>query len=201
MTWIDLSCYNSCNPSLGSPLDLGDPRQHAWKWPISPKMFIFKHVGNGQNVTQELISLHQTIKGDPNDGLDELEPDRSYLNHFPTWCAKCIHSYLFPCRFFLIKWANHISVDRTDINWDKNLKLFLGGGALTSRHNIYFIMSPTFEILVIEEHPTLHGRLQRQLGKPGLASFSHSRTRISLPILGCGASIRCELSPPPTVWV
>ena len=83
---------------------------------------------NGKNASLELISLHQTIKGDPNDGLDELEPDRSYLNHFPTWCAKCIHSYLFPCRFFLIKWANHISVDRTDINWDKNLKLFFGGG-------------------------------------------------------------------------
>ena len=29
-------------------------------------------------------SVHQTIKWDPKDGLDELEPNRSYLNHFPT---------------------------------------------------------------------------------------------------------------------
>ena len=47
-------------------------------------MTIFKHVGNGQNVPLELISVHQTITGDPNNGLDELEPNRSYLNHFPT---------------------------------------------------------------------------------------------------------------------
>ena len=28
------------------------------------------------------ISVHQTIKGDPNNGLDELEPTQSYLNHY-----------------------------------------------------------------------------------------------------------------------
>ena len=28
-----------------------------------------KHVGNGQNLAQELISVHQTIKGDPSQGL------------------------------------------------------------------------------------------------------------------------------------
>ena len=27
--------------------------------------------------------MHQTIMGDPNNGLDELEPNRSYLNDFP----------------------------------------------------------------------------------------------------------------------
>ena len=42
-------------------------------------MVIFKHVGNGQNVSLELISVHQTIMGDPNNGLDELEPNQSYL--------------------------------------------------------------------------------------------------------------------------
>ena len=51
---------------------------------ISPKMTIFKHVGNGQNVSLELVSVYQTIMGDPNNGLDELEQNRSYLNHFPT---------------------------------------------------------------------------------------------------------------------
>ena len=42
-------------------LDFG-PYRHAPKWPISPKMAIFKHVGNNQNVSQELISVHQSIK-------------------------------------------------------------------------------------------------------------------------------------------
>ena len=36
------------------------------------KIVIFKHVGNGQNVSLELISVHQTIMGDPNNGLDEF---------------------------------------------------------------------------------------------------------------------------------
>ena len=46
------------------------------------------HVGN---VRLELISVHQTIKGDPNNGLDELEPIRSYLIHFPTLYSKLLH--------------------------------------------------------------------------------------------------------------
>ena len=32
------------------------------------------HFGNEQNLTLELISVHQTTKRDPNNGLDELEP-------------------------------------------------------------------------------------------------------------------------------
>ena len=48
------------------------------------KLTIFKHFGNDQNVSLELISVHQTIKGDPKDGLDKLKPNRSYLNHVPT---------------------------------------------------------------------------------------------------------------------
>ena len=39
------------------------------------KLVILGQVGNGQNLTLELISVHQTIKGDPNNGLDELEPN------------------------------------------------------------------------------------------------------------------------------
>ena len=68
-------------------LDVGHFR-NAPKWPISPKVTIFKHFRNGQNVSLELISVHQTIKGDPNDGLDKLKPNRSYLNHIPTWYSK-----------------------------------------------------------------------------------------------------------------
>ena len=60
----------------------------APKWPISPKVTIFKHFGNGQNVSLELISVDQTIKGDPNGGLDKLKPNRSYSNHILTWYSK-----------------------------------------------------------------------------------------------------------------
>ena len=74
---------------------------NAPKWPISPKMAIFKHVGNGQNVSLELISVDQTIMGDPNNGLDELEPNQSYLNHFPTWYEQYGHFYLFLVIFAL----------------------------------------------------------------------------------------------------
>ena len=31
----------------------------APKWPFSPKITISKHIGNGQNVSVELISVHQ----------------------------------------------------------------------------------------------------------------------------------------------
>ena len=67
-----------------------------------PKITIFKHIGNCQNVSVELISVHETIMGDPNNGLDELEPNRSYLNHFPTWYAQYSHLCLFSCSFCLI---------------------------------------------------------------------------------------------------
>ena len=70
-------------------------------------MVIFKHVG--QNVSLELVSVYQTIIGDPNNGLDELEPNRSYLNHFPTWYAQYSHFYLFSCHFRLIKWDNRLA--------------------------------------------------------------------------------------------
>ena len=49
------------------------------------KLVIWGQFGNDQNVSLELISVHQTIKGDPNDGLDKLKPNRSYVNHIPTW--------------------------------------------------------------------------------------------------------------------
>ena len=55
------------------------------------KLVILGHFGNDQNVSLELISVHQTIKGDPNDGLDKLKPNRSYLNHILTWYSKLSH--------------------------------------------------------------------------------------------------------------
>ena len=33
------------------------------------------HFGNDQNGSVELISMRQSIKGDPKDGQDELEPN------------------------------------------------------------------------------------------------------------------------------
>ena len=51
---------------------------------ISPKMVIFKHVAKGRQ------GLPRS-KGDPRVGWDELEPNRSYLSHFPTWYSKLGH--------------------------------------------------------------------------------------------------------------
>ena len=48
------------------------------------RLAILGHFGNDQNGSLELISMHQTIKGDPNDGLYELKPTQSFLNHIPT---------------------------------------------------------------------------------------------------------------------
>ena len=64
---------------------------HAWKWPISPKITIFRHVGNDQIWPPVPSSMHQTIQGDPRDGWDELKPDPSYLSHFPPWYSKSGH--------------------------------------------------------------------------------------------------------------
>ena len=47
-------------------------------WPFWRKLAIFKHVGNGQNLRIELMSVHQTIQGGPSNVLDESEPYRSY---------------------------------------------------------------------------------------------------------------------------
>ena len=62
--------------------------RNAWKWSLLGKLVILGQFGNDQNVSLELISVHQTIKGDPNDGLDKLKPNRSYLNHIPIWYSK-----------------------------------------------------------------------------------------------------------------
>ena len=53
--------------------------------------------------TDLCASNHQGpwFKGDPNNGLDELEPNRSYFNHIPSWYAQYSHFYLFSCRFCL----------------------------------------------------------------------------------------------------
>ena len=66
------------------------------------KLVILGHVGKGPNLTLELISVHPTIQGGPNNGLEELEPNRSHLNHFPTGYAQYSNFCLFSCRFCLI---------------------------------------------------------------------------------------------------
>ena len=60
-------------------------------WPFWRKLAIFKHVGNGQNLRIELMSVHQTIQGGPSNVLDKSEPNRSYQSHFPTWYSKLGH--------------------------------------------------------------------------------------------------------------
>ena len=43
------------------------------------------------------LNWFQCIKGDPNNGRDELEPNRSYLNHISTWYAKLSNFYMYFC--------------------------------------------------------------------------------------------------------
>ena len=44
-------------------------------------MAIIKHVVNVQNLTLELISVHQTINDDPNDGVNGLERNHKHFGH------------------------------------------------------------------------------------------------------------------------
>ena len=48
------------------------------------KMPIIRHVTNGRQGSPR-------FKGDPRVGWDELEPNRSYLSHFPTWYSRSDH--------------------------------------------------------------------------------------------------------------
>ena len=97
--WLkyDRSGYNSSHPSLGSPWDLGNPWRplatlgdHAWKWSFWPFSGIFRHVAISPMVAKGRQGFPRS-KGDPRDGWDELEPNRSYLSHFPTWYSKSGH--------------------------------------------------------------------------------------------------------------
>ena len=97
----DRSGYNSSHPSLGSPWDLGNP----W-WPLATlgdpwrlclkmakmtKMTIFRHGRQGSPRVANGRQGFPRSKGDPRDGWDELEPNRSYLSHFTTWYSKSGH--------------------------------------------------------------------------------------------------------------
>ena len=57
-------------------------------------MVIFKHVAKGRQGSPRVANGRQGFpgsQGDPRDGWDELEPNRSYLSHFPTWYSKSGH--------------------------------------------------------------------------------------------------------------
>ena len=64
-------------------LPLGRVTIYSFPYQGLMELIIFKHVWNGPNLALELISVHQT-----HNGLDELQPNRSYLNHIPTWYAQ-----------------------------------------------------------------------------------------------------------------
>ena len=70
---------DSEDPVLPKGLDWCKSGSPKWIHTVA-LMTIFKHFGNGKNLTLELISVHQTIMGDPNNGQNELESNRSYLN-------------------------------------------------------------------------------------------------------------------------
>ena len=83
------------------------------------------HFGNDQNLTLELISVHQTIMGDPNNGLDELESNRSYSNIVDN------------C--FLVS----VMVTKTEV-WQKTFYLCINSGASTT---VGFTVGPLLVIL------------------------------------------------------
>ena len=76
---------------LNQPLNLGDP----WR----PLATMPENGQNGQNDHFQAWSPRVAegrqgfprSQGDPRDGWDELEPNRSYLSHFPTWYSKSGH--------------------------------------------------------------------------------------------------------------
>ena len=70
---------DSEDPVLPKGLDWCKSGSPKWIHTVA-LMTIFKHFGNGKNLTLELISVHQTIMGDPNNGQNEFESNRSYLN-------------------------------------------------------------------------------------------------------------------------
>ena len=76
----------------------------------------------------EVSSMHQTIKGDPRDGWDELKPDRSYLSHFPPWYSK---SKSAPLKFPLkttrsVKNYKHLKNDSNHENpWILNIYQYM----------------------------------------------------------------------------
>ena len=113
------------------------PFLSTWKWALSPKMAIFRHVANGRQGSPR-------FKGDPRDGWDELKPDWSYLSHFPPWYSKlghfpieipiknkkCLHNWGY--RSIILKiifWAPYTikhAVFRGSTDFWKKKKSFLG---------------------------------------------------------------------------
>ena len=104
--WLkyDWSGFNSSHPSLGSPLNLGDPWRplatigDSWR-PLAtigdmPENGHFGHFQAFSGMSPMVAKGRQgspRFKGDPRVGWDELEPNRSYLSHFPTWYSKSGH--------------------------------------------------------------------------------------------------------------
>ena len=66
------------------------------------------------------------VKGDPRVGWDELEPNRSYLSHFPTWYSKYSKSGHFPIEIPIKneKWTKKLLTPLNHSDFQK-LKCFL----------------------------------------------------------------------------
>ena len=84
--WLkyDRSGFNLSHPSLGPPLNLGDPWRPLATCLKMVILTIFRHF-------QACRQGSPRFKGDPRDGWDELKPDWSYLSHFPPWYSKSGH--------------------------------------------------------------------------------------------------------------
>ena len=82
--WLkyDRSGYNSSHPSLGSPLDLGNPWRplatlggpwrHAWKWPISPKENVAQLKKKVYCGTPYCVLLHTVILSPHTQSTDQI---------------------------------------------------------------------------------------------------------------------------------
>ena len=92
--WKNWRLQKGKSPSCLPLETLGDHR-HPWR----PLATMAENGQNGQNDHFQAWSPRVAngrqgfprSKGDPRDGWDELEPNRSYLSHFTTWYSKSGH--------------------------------------------------------------------------------------------------------------
>ena len=109
-------------------------------WSFWRILVFLGYLGNDQNLTLELISVHQTIMWGPNNGLNELESNRSYLNIVNN-------CFLVP-----------VMGTKREV-WQKTFYLCINSGAATT---VGFTFGPLLVILsgraisIVEYHRTLY---------------------------------------------
>ena len=77
---------NSSQPTLGSPLNLGDHWRHTWKWPFWGKLAIFTYSGTVGNPNTEGLSGRNDCNLMPGEQVRYYEGDDLWFN---TCAANC----------------------------------------------------------------------------------------------------------------